>query len=106
MARAPGAKVTKTSGQGVSRKSYQAGYRLRNQANTPKVKVDKLSDDGGGSSSGRSYGKSTHKGGGKMNIDYGNVDMPSNLDEVLDMYKGSAPRPTITDKSGPSKKLK
>ena len=41
-----------------------------------------------------------------MNIDYGNVDMPSNIDEVMDMFTGAAPRPTITDKTGPGKKLK
>jgi hypothetical protein len=70
MARAPYAKVSKTSGQGVSRLSYQSGYRTGNKGtgspgggkDTPSVRS---------SSSSSSSSKPPKSGGGKMKFDKG-----------------------------------
>jgi hypothetical protein len=78
MARAPRAKVSKTSGQGVSRLSYQRGYSLANKADAPSVSGMDMGEGGGGRS-GRQYAKS---GAGKMNVDYGESHPIGTLDDV------------------------
>jgi hypothetical protein len=55
MARSPRASVPKTSGQGVSRLSYQKGYALKGVGATPKVSLTMGST---GDNNDRDYAKS------------------------------------------------
>ena len=84
MARTPRAKVSKTSGQGVSRLSYQQGYALRT-GDAPKV--DKVAK---GESPKREYGKGKSKAKGSgpgFNVSYGNTLKISDLEDVKEAPK-------------------
>jgi hypothetical protein len=94
MAKAPSAKVSKTSGQGVSRLSYQTGYRLGNRG---------TASPGGGvkdapSSARSDYGKSS--GGkakfektGDLNISYGDTIFPTDLKDIEGAHRGKPSSP-------------
>jgi hypothetical protein len=95
MTKAPSAKVSKTSGQGVSRLSYQAGYRLGNRGtaspggkDSPAVKSDRVD-----SKSSRSGGKSKFEKSGDLNISYGDTIFPTDLGDVKGAYKGKPDSP-------------
>jgi hypothetical protein len=97
MARTPRAKVSKTSGQGVSRLSYQKGYALGNRGTaspdggkSPSVPSEKGGSSGGGSS-GRASKAKIDKAGG-MNISYGDVINPSNLVDIETLAKRKPPK--------------
>ena len=89
MAKAPSSKVSKTSGQGISRKSYQTGYALRNKsdASVPKADGPNISDLKGGGGG----GKNKYEKSGGMNISYGRTIYPSDLEDVQGHLK-DAPR--------------
>lgn len=102
MARAPRASVSKTSGQGVSRLSYQKGRSLGKSADAPSVKFS----SGGGGSSSREYSKIGGKSEVKpsFNVDYGSTFDPRNLDETNQMFQGKPKHSNLSP--GKGKKLK
>lgn len=101
MARAPRAKVSATSGQGVSRLSYQRGYSLGKSGDAPSVGT-KFSAEGG-----RDYAKG--KAGGKyasdFNVSYGDTYLPSDLEDVKELGERK-PSKGWEDKRVTAKKLK
>lgn len=80
MARTPRAKVSKTSGQGVSRHSYQQGYKLGNRGagsefkSSTKAPADK-----------RDYGKLDTAS--NFNVSYGNTIEPGDLDDLKEIAR-------------------
>jgi hypothetical protein len=78
MARAPRASISKTSGQGVSRLSYQRGRALAKAADAPAVKTD----FGGGKQREYGKGKAAGKIESKFNISYGDTFHPTDLEDV------------------------
>jgi len=106
VARAPRAKVSKTSGQGISRLSYQKGRALgnKNTATPGDLTPAKFSAGDmkgpGSTGGGRSYGKG-EGGAGDINISYGGTIRPSDIEDVkalgkMDIPKGKALGPTKT----------
>jgi hypothetical protein len=90
MARAPRAKVSKTSGAGVSRRSYQQGYAKGNRgtaaAGGAVPGVDKPTQDEAKSMRG---GKAKfEKGGGEFNVSYGSTLPIGDLEDVKGYAKG------------------
>jgi hypothetical protein len=101
MARAPRAKVPKTSGQGVSRLSYQKGYALGN-------KGGKTAPSVGGAAPAPSRaagGKSKLDTAGGINVSYGDTIDPSDLVDVESYAKGK-PAKGVNLKLTKAKKLK
>lgn len=97
MARAPRAKVSQTSGQGVSRYSYQKGYSLGNRgggAPAPGVST-KFSNE---TKPGRG-GKQDYPAG--MNVSFGDTSDPTNLGETKKLLTPKAP--TSVDYGKPAK---
>jgi len=96
MARSPRAKVSSSSGQGVSRLSYQKGRSLGNKGTaSPATSDTKFSTESGSSS--RSYKKGDYPN--DMNVSYGATLHPSTLKDVQILGKGSPPdgwKPTET----------
>ena len=89
MAKAPSAKVTKTSGQGVSRLSYQKGYSLGNKGtgSPGKVKDSAKVEIKSGRGPGRpKKAKADTKDG--INISYGQTLPISTLKDVQEYGKG------------------
>lgn len=81
MARASRAKVSKTSGQGVKRLSYQKGYDLsRKNPTAGSVRWDAPEDV----KLGRQYGKGD---GGKINVSYGDTLAIGDLSDIEDVAK-------------------
>lgn len=84
MARSPRARVSMTSGQGVSRLSYQKSYALRGEA--PSIKSRFSAQDS--QRRDNNYGKA---GGGKypggINISYGDTLEPTDLADVKALGK-------------------
>jgi hypothetical protein len=90
MARAPRARVAKTSGQGVSRYSYQKGYSLGNRGTgsagpAPAVKGERVEVKGGG---GR---RSKLEKVGDLNISYGDTLEIGDLADIKAVGKRKAP---------------
>lgn len=83
MARTPRATVSKSSGQGVSRLSYQRGRSLAGLDDAPKVSARFSS-----SSDSRNYGK-TDTPKGSMNVSYGDTYEPTDLKDVENMFRGA-----------------
>ena len=104
MARAPRARVSKTSGQGVSRLSYQKGRQLGNKGtgtpgDAPSTKFDTGGIKGPGTTGGnRTYGKS--EGGADINVSYGATITPSDIEQVKELGKLAMPK---TKALGPTK---
>lgn len=97
MARAPRSRVSKTTGQGVSRHAYQSAYQLGNHGRgaVPGLKSRLLVDGpspGGGSSpkyGPRNYGKGDPQG---FNVSYGDTMEPGDLADVQALGEGKMPR--------------
>jgi hypothetical protein len=97
MARTPRAKVPKSSGQGVSRLSYQKGYALGNRgsgspgkaSDTPSVKGERVETRSSASSR---KGKIDEAGG--MNISYGDTIFPTDLKDIESFAKSSGGKAT------------
>ena len=89
MARAPRAKISASSGQGVSRKAYQTAYRLSGDA---RVKGD-FSVGPGKAGGEREYAK-----GGKqkypqgINISYGDTREPTDLKDIQALAERKPPK--------------
>lgn len=81
MARAPRAKVSSSSGQGISRLAYQKGYKLRGGL------TEKFS--AGSQATPREYAKK----GGKpeqskgINVSYGDTYFPTDLKDIEGAYR-------------------
>jgi len=104
MARTPRASVSKTSGQGVSRLSYQKGRSL-GKTDAPSVgKGDTPKLEGGGGGSNRSYGKSGLDQG--MNISYGDTYEPTDLADVQALGERPLPKKSSATKQQGAKKWK
>ena len=88
MARAPRARVSQTSGQGVSRLSYQKGRQLGNygSAEAPFVKTKFES----GSDQKRVYTKGEKYPGG-INVSYGDTIKPSDLNDIKNNFLDKPP---------------
>lgn len=86
MARAP-SRVSKTTGQGVSRRAYQTSYAL-GQKGTGEVPGTGLKFTTGQSAQGRSreYGKTKVDPGRKINVSYGDTIEPTDLADINRMY--------------------
>ena len=102
MARAPRASVSKTSGQGTSRLSYQKGRSLGNQGTATPGGGGRFSAGLEAPSSGRSYAKGEQPEG--LNFSYGLTLGISNIDDLKDFGVGVKPKKPLTPKQ--SKKLK
>lgn len=102
MARTPRASVPKTTGQGISRLSYQKGRRLSGKDDVPSVK----SSSGPGQGSSRSYGKfETTTKVDPINVSYGDTIEPTDLKDIEGMFKGGPPKgPKLSH--GKERKLK
>ena len=89
MARTPRASVSKTSGQGISRLSYQRGRKLA--GGTPDIKSPRETSFGSESSSGRSRGKARDYGKQVegLNVSYGETFHPTDLDDIENSFKDS-----------------
>jgi len=101
MARATRAKVSMTSGQGVSRLSYQKAYDMR--AAAPKVDTKFSAPDGP-----RQYGKgkSSESKGSGINVDYEYTIPIRNLDSVKAAYSGKPAKSEVKLKHSSAKKYK
>jgi hypothetical protein len=88
MARAPRAKVSQSSGQGVSRLSYQRGYALGNRGtgSTGSGVSTKFSNE---SKSSREYEKQKYPGG--INVSFGDTSNPTDLAETKTIFAGKPP---------------
>jgi hypothetical protein len=108
MARAPRAKVSKTSGQGVSRLSYQKGYALGNRGTSSAGVKDAPSVDNARSDSrsGYSKGRSKLDSAGGINISYGDTIDPTNLVDVEGLAKRKPPKDSGLLKPGKPFKIK
>jgi hypothetical protein len=94
MARASRARVSKSSGQGVSRRSYQVGRSLGNKGTgDPGASVSAKFD--GGSDGRRDYGKAKTKAGGEINISYGDTLLPTDLKDLNSVYKDKPKRASL-----------
>jgi len=90
--------VSRTSGQGVSRASYQKGYSLGNRGtaspggrDVPHIKGEPLAS----LKSGRSYdkgGKGEIDKAGGMNISYGDTIFPTDLKDVKSVAERKTPK--------------
>lgn len=101
MARAPRASVSKTSGQGISRLSYQKGRKLGNTGAQAIAKVDTPDVK-----STRSYGKSEGKYPSGINVSYGDTIEPGDLEDVRKLSELQMMKPQVSNKRQPGKKLK
>lgn len=85
MARAPRASVSKSSGQGVSRYSYQKGRQLGNKGSGAAGDTSIDTKFGGGSAKstggGHSYAKG-NKTASDINVSYGGTITPSDIEDV------------------------
>lgn len=85
MARSPRPKVSKTSGQGVSRRAYQTAYSLGNRGTGSEFKAGlKQSADS------RRYAKLDV--GTDFNVSYGDTMEPGDLADVKAIAKRKLPR--------------
>lgn len=101
MARTPRASVSKTSGQGISRLSYQKGYAMK-RGDAPRVK-----SDGGDSGDKRNYakkGSSPKYGDTSINVSYGDTYFPTDLKDIEAIGERQVPKTSVGSKSqGPKK---
>jgi len=105
MARTPRATVSKTSGQGVSRLSYQQAYRMKHDADTPTVKGPGTTAPGGD----RNYAKKGKSDGGaksSFNVSYGNTLVPTDIDELGGMFKDKPAKPSANFGPGNAKRMR
>ncbi|MET0720987.1 MAG: hypothetical protein ABWY64_09155 [Tardiphaga sp.] len=108
MARTPRSSVSQTSGQGVSRLSYQKAYRMKHQDDAPGVKGPGKIDSG----SSRGYAKKGSSaaedyGAGDFNVSYGDTIVPTDLKELGELRKEKPAKPSLNfDVKGPKKKKK
>lgn len=101
MARAPRAKVSASSGQGVKRLSYQKGYALGNRgtgSSGPGVSTKFQTAD---SKPGREYDKQKYPEG--INVSYGETLNPTDLAETKTIF---AEKPPLGSNYGKTKKTK
>jgi hypothetical protein len=93
MARTPRSKVPKSSGQGISRLSYQKARDIRTSPDAPQAEV-KFSK---AESSGDRYAKKPPKRGEEagMNVSYGSTLFPSDLGDIRDYGSGKIPQPAV-----------
>lgn len=87
MARSPRASVSKTSGQGVSRLSYQKAYSLGNRGKSagPSESVTSAKTSTQDTARRRDYGKLDLKAG--MNVSYGTTFEPGDLNDLKALAK-------------------
>jgi hypothetical protein len=109
MARAPSAKIHKTSGQGISRGVYQKAYALKNKSGTgiEGAKLTSRFGSGGDDEPKRSYGKSESKplGGTELKFSYGDTYKPTDLEDIDKMYR-ERPNPSAMMNIAKPKKIK
>jgi hypothetical protein len=91
MARAPRAKVSATSGQGVSRLAYQKGYAMK-RGDAPRVdaKFEK-GETGQKRGYGKGKGAKPDKAGG-FNVSYGDMFEPTDLADIQALGERRPPK--------------
>lgn len=104
MARAPRAKVSATSGQGVSRLSYQKGYALGNKGSGSPGSSVSTKFQAAESRAGREYDKQKYPGG--IDISYGDTLNPTDLAETKKIFAEKPSSSQNYGKAGKSKPLK
>lgn len=105
MAKSPSAKVSKTSGQGVSRLSYQKGRALSGKTGGASTGIDASfgkSDLGSGDNRYAKGSAKPDKAGG-FNVSYGDTLMPTDLADVKALGEGAPPKPSNTMKLAKAK---
>jgi hypothetical protein len=105
MPRAPRASVSKTSGQGISRLSYQKGYALKGGAESG---LSAKFPSGGGQE--RSYAKKgsaakPEKAEG-INVSYGDTYEPTDLGDIEALGERQVPKTSVGAKHQGAKKWK
>jgi len=105
MAKAPSAKVSKSSGQGVSRLSYQKGRSLGNKGSaSPGDTQVKMATAIQSNNDFGKTGKVKYPEG--INVSYGNTFKPTDLKDVQALGKVTPPKGLKTGYAKQSKKLK
>jgi len=105
MARTPRASVSKTSGQGISRLSYQKSRNLA--GGTPSIKDSTQVDMNFGGTRGLSgKTKDYSKAAGGMNISYGDTLFPTDLKDIQEFGTGKMPKPSASVKPAKPKSWK
>lgn len=101
MARAPRARVSQTSGQGISRLSYQKGYSLGNMKGSaaPGVSTKFEGTDK------REYSKKQEYPAG-INVSYGDTIEPTDLKDTKAMFASKPTKSGVSTATGKAKKLK
>jgi hypothetical protein len=85
MAKAPSARVPKTSGQGVSRLSYQKGYALGNKGAQGGKPPSVGGYDDSSVKTGKSYAKGDSGGDAGLDFSYGENLAPGNINSFDDV---------------------
>ena len=89
MARAPRSKVSKTSGQGVSRLSYQRGYSMAGgSGEVPNAGSRSSFDPPKGT---RNYAKNAKGGQPDINVEYGEHQVATRTLDDVEKYAGDKP---------------
>jgi hypothetical protein len=104
MARTPRATVSKTSGQGVSRLSYQKSRNLA--GGTPAVKDSTKVDMNFGGTRGMSGKTKDYDKQSGMNISYGDTLFPTDLKDIQEFGTGKIPKPSASVKPAKPKSWK
>lgn len=91
MARAPRASVSKTSGQGISRLSYQKGYRMKGGA--PGLKSEFTKGESDNRYAKRKTPKPEKAAG--INISYGDTYEPTDLADIKALGEREPPKSKV-----------
>jgi hypothetical protein len=102
MARSPRARISATSGQGVSRLAYKRGHSLAKPPGTPQAKAS-FENEGGRRDYGKT-GKSKYPSG--LNVSYGDTLFPTDLKDVQSIADRKPAKPGVSSKQEASKRLK
>lgn len=107
MARSPRAKVSKTSGQGVSRLSYQRGYALKGgRGDVPKAGGSSGFDPSGKAASTRNYAKAGSGEKRDINVEYGEDQVATRVFGDIENYAREKPPKGLNLTRKPTKDLK
>jgi hypothetical protein len=102
MARAPRAKVSLTSGQGVSRKAYQQARQIAGPA---LLKGEFSAGDSGGRERYAKKGAKADYPSG-FNVSYGDTYEPTDLADIKEMAKRKPGKSSVTNKQNKTKRFK
>lgn len=109
MARAPRARIPKSTGQGVSRLSYQRSYDLAHKGDAPKIARSPAMKDAKASKATGGGGRTEYakggKGGGSSGVNIAPY-MFSDIEAIREFGSGVTNKPSARLEPGEVKKLK